>query len=38
MSEGVSYDGADLRYQETTEERDLAFANWAVTAKIGVNF
>ena len=35
---GSLYAGADLRYQETTEERDLAFANWAVTAKIGVNF
>ena len=35
---GSLYAGADLRYQETTEEHRLDFANWAVTAKIGVNF
>ncbi|MCB1896233.1 MAG: hypothetical protein H6945_20360 [Zoogloeaceae bacterium] len=35
---GSLYAGADLRYQETTEDHHVDFANWALTAKIGVNF
>lgn len=35
---GRFYTGADLRYLETIERRTVDFDNWALLAKIGVNF
>lgn len=35
---GAFYAGADVRYQATTEKDHLEFDNWALTAKLGVNF
>lgn len=36
--QGRFYTGADLRYLETIERRRVDFDNWALLAKVGVNF
>ena len=36
--QGMFYSGVDLRYLATTESDDVEFANWALLAKLGINF
>jgi hypothetical protein len=35
---GMLYAGSDLRYMNTNERDQVTFENWALTAKIGINF
>ena len=35
---GAFYAGADLRYLNTTERNNVEFENWALLAKVGINF
>lgn len=35
---GMYYSGLDLRYLNTNERRDVEFENWALLAKVGINF
>jgi hypothetical protein len=35
---GILYSGIDLRYMNTTESDDVGFENWALLAKLGINF
>lgn len=35
---GMLYAGADVRYLNTTERNNVQFENWAVLAKVGINF
>lgn len=35
---GLLYAGADLRYLNTTERNNVQFENWALLAKVGINF
>lgn len=35
---GMFYSGVDLRYLATTESDEVEFANWALLAKLGINF
>ncbi|MBI2276504.1 MAG: hypothetical protein HYU74_04060 [Dechloromonas sp.] len=35
---GMLYAGADVRYLNTNERDDVQFENWAVLAKVGINF
>ncbi|MDP2880411.1 MAG: hypothetical protein Q8N89_02390 [Azonexus sp.] len=35
---GLYYSGLDLRYLNTTERDGVGFENWALLAKVGINF
>jgi hypothetical protein len=35
---GMYYSGLDLRYLNTTERDGISFENWALMAKVGINF
>lgn len=35
---GMYYSGLDLRYLNTSESAGLGFENWALIAKVGINF
>jgi len=35
---GMYYSGLDLRYLNTTERDGMSFENWALMAKVGINF
>jgi hypothetical protein len=35
---GMLYAGADVRYLNTSERDNVSFENWAVLAKLGINF
>ncbi len=35
---GVYYSGLDLRYMNTSERSNVSFENWALIAKVGINF
>ena len=35
---GMYYSGLDLRYMNTNERSNLTFENWALLAKVGINF
>lgn len=35
---GMYYSGLDLRYLNTTERDGVSFENWALLAKVGINF
>lgn len=35
---GVYYSGLDLRYLNTNERSNVGFENWALMAKVGINF
>ena len=35
---GLYYSGLDLRYLNTTERDSVSFENWALLAKVGINF
>lgn len=35
---GALYAGADVRYMNTNERSNVEFENWAVLAKVGINF
>jgi hypothetical protein len=35
---GAFYAGADLRYLNTSERNSVEFENWALLAKVGINF
>ena len=35
---GMFYSGIDLRYLATTESDEVDFGNWALLAKLGINF
>lgn len=35
---GMYYSGLDLRYLNTSESTGLSFENWALLAKVGINF
>ncbi len=36
--QGIFYSGIDLRYLATTESDNVEFENWALLAKLGINF
>ena len=35
---GMYYSGLDLRYLNTSERNNVDFENWALIAKVGINF